>query len=218
MAVDLFDMLVQILQISPTLANEYAAQGPIYQLFYLFFFPMVFIVLLIYIIMRRFSDNRGLSILVGVAVLAFIILQGWYTFFAYLSRFWILILVILGFIWTFFYHKEKKAGEGGKGRTVSTFDRLGQQLMGRAYRDLTGVTKEIEGKVERAIEAVKGSSDTVEFSENRTSAEVMLEEYRRSIELAGTTKGLKNRYPEFEKKLAEAITHAKKKGHVKKMA
>jgi hypothetical protein len=217
MAVDLFDMLVQILQISPTLANEYAAQGPIYQLFYLFFFPMVFIILLIYIIMRRFSDNRGLSILVGVAVLAFIILQGWYTFFAYLSRFWIAILVILGFIWTFFYHKEKKAAEGGKGRAVSAFGGLGSQITKRLYSKAVGVEKELEHEVERGIKAVESSTTDVSFTEAKAAAETALMKYRESIDIAGTSK-FASRYNEFEKKLNKAIEEQRKKLHIKKMA
>jgi len=214
MAVDLFDMLVQILQITPQLVNEYQAQGPIYQLFYLFFFPMVFIVLLIYIIMRRFSDNRGISVLVGIAVLAFIVLQGWYTFFAYISRFWIFIVVILGFIWTFFYHREKKAAEGGKGRAFGRG--IGSQISGRLYRKAIGVEKEMEDEVRRGIRAVESSTTDVSFTEAKAAAETALMKYRESIDIAGTKVGSK--YEKFEKELEKAIKDQRKKLHIRKMA
>jgi uncharacterized membrane protein YhaH (DUF805 family) len=205
MAVDLFDMLVQILQISPTLVNEYQAQGTIYQLFYLFFFPMVFIVLLIYVIMRRFSDNRGLSILVGIAVLAFIILNGWYTFFAYLSRFWIILLVIIGFVLMWFYHKEKGPAETGKGRAVSTtFGGLGGQITKRLYSKAMGIEKELEGEVERAINAVERSRGGVETTEAIRIANDAMLKYREAIDIAGTSK-FASKYRKYEKKLQNAI-------------
>jgi len=204
MAVDLFDMLVQILQISPTLVNEYQAQGPIYQLFYLFFFPMVFIVLLIYVIMRRFSDNRGLSVLVGIAVLAFIILNKWYTFFAYLSRFWIFILVVIGFILMWFYHKEKGPAETGKGRAVGRMGGLGGQITKRLYKKAMGIEKELEGEVERAINAVERSRGGVETTEAIRLANDAMLKYREAIDIAGTSK-FASKYRKYEKRLQDAI-------------
>ncbi|NIO22001.1 MAG: hypothetical protein GTN76_15040 [Candidatus Aenigmarchaeota archaeon] len=167
--------------------------------------------------MRRFSDNRGLSVLVGIAVLAFIILNGWYTFFAYLSRFWIFLLVVIGFILMWFYHKEKGPAETGKGRAVSMpFDGIGRKAAERLWKKVAGVEKDLEDVVLRAIEAVEGSSNSVEFSENRGAAEIALAEYRRAIELAGI-KGPANKYNEFKKMLNEAIKKKGKKFDVKKV-
>lgn len=217
MAVNLFDMLVQILQIRPELVNEYVAQGPIYQLFYLFFFPMLFIVLLIYVIMGRFSDNRGLSILVGIAVLAFIILNGWYTFFAYLSRFWIFILVVIGLFWMWFYHKEKGPAEVRRSKAVSaSLGGIGQQITGRLYRKVMGVEKELEEEVERSIEAIKATNTDVSFTEAKAAAERSLAKYREAIDIAGTSK-VASRYRELEDKLRKAIKEQSKKLHIKKV-
>jgi len=213
MAVDLFDMLVQTLQISPQLVSEYAAQGPIYQLFYLFFFPMVFIVILVWMIMDRFSSHRGLSILVGIAVLAFIILNGWYNFFAYLSRFWILIVVIIGAFMAFFsFRGKREGGAATKGRMGG----IGGQLSKRLYRKAIGVEKELEDEVVRGIETVKSSTGDVSFTEAKAAAETALMKYRESIDIAGTKVGSK--YNKFEKNLQDAIEKQRKKLHIKKIA
>ncbi|NIO23014.1 MAG: hypothetical protein GTN38_03240 [Candidatus Aenigmarchaeota archaeon] len=201
MAVDLFDMLVQILQISPTLVNEYATQGPIYQLFYLFFFPMVFIIILVWMIMERFSRHRGLSILVGIAVLAFIILNGWYNFFAYLSRFWLIIVIILGAIWAFFSFKGKKeGGPAAKGRMGG----LERQITGRLYRKAVGVEKELEREVERAINAVERSRGGVETTEAIRIANDTMLKYREAVDIAGIGK-FSTKYRKFEERLHKAI-------------
>lgn len=214
MAVDLFDMLVQILQISPALVNEYAAQGPIYQLFYLFFFPMVFIVILVWMIMERFSKHRGLSILIGIAVLAFIVLNGWYNFFAYLSRFWIIIVVIIGAFMAFFSFRGRK--EGGGAATKGRMGGIGSQLTKRLYRKAIGIEKELEDEVRRGIKAVEASNNDVSFTESKAAAETALVKYREAIDIAGTKVGSK--YNDFEKNLEKVIEKQRKKLHIKKMA
>ena len=214
MAVDIFQMLIEILKISPQLVQEYSAQGPIYQLFYLFFFPMVFIVILVWMVMERFSKHRGLSILIGIAVLAFIILQGWYSFFAYLSRFWILIVVIIAAFMAFFSFRGKKE-EGGLAR--KRIAGVGSQIMGRVYRKAVGIERDLEKEVERAIEAIKSSNTDVSFTEAKGAAEAALMRYREAIDLAGL-KGPANRYKEFEEKLQEAIEKQRKKLHIKRIA
>lgn len=213
MAIDLFQYLVEILQISPQLVNEYSAQGPIYSLFYLFFFPMVFIIILVYAIMSRFSEHRGISILVGIAILAFIILQGWYNFFVYISRFWIILIVILGAFLAFFFHREKKGGSGEV--TRSRLGGVGKQITGRLYRKAIGIEKELEKEVQRGIVAVESSNTDVSFTEAKAAAETALMKYREAIDIAGTKAG---RYNEFEKELHKVIERQRKKIHVKKMA
>jgi len=159
MAVDIFQMLIQILQISPQLVNEYSAQGPIYQLFYLFFFPMVFIVILVWMVMERFSKHRGLSILIGIAVLAFIILQGWYSFFAYLSRFWILIVVIIAAFMAFFSFRGKKEGGVTKTRAIAGILPSG----GGFGREIMKVAlKKVSGQIGDKIRLIEGNLDSLE--------------------------------------------------------
>ncbi len=213
MAVDILQLLVEILQISPQLVNEYSSQGPIYQLFYLFFFPMVFIVILVWMVMERFSRHRGLSILIGIAVLAFIILQGWYSFFAYLSRFWILIVVIIAAFMAFFSFRGKKEGGVTKGRTIGG---IGGQIAGRLYRKAIGLEKELEDEVGRAVEQIKSSNTDVSFSEAVARAEGALAKYREAIDIAGTKPGSK--YKKFEKDIQEAIKKQRKKLHIRKVA
>ncbi len=159
MAVDILQLLVEILQISPQLVNEYSSQGPIYQLFYLFFFPMVFIVILVWMVMERFSRHRGLSILIGIAVLAFIILQGWYSFFAYLSRFWILIVVIIAAFMAFFSFRGKKEGGTVKGRAVAAssgiFAHTLKQAGKRTWKNITGELPKREEMIRAMLTQVR---------------------------------------------------------------
>jgi len=116
MATDIFQLLVDILKISPQLVNEYAVQGPLYQIFYLFFFPALFIIVFIFILSRIvMPEHKGLRLLIALAVYAFIILQGYYNFFVYISEFWLIILIILGFIW---FIIGRRGGEGVRGKVL----------------------------------------------------------------------------------------------------
>jgi hypothetical protein len=117
MAVDIFEMLVDILKINQNLVNEYSSQGPLYQLFYLFFFPMVFIIVFIYLLSNAvMKEHKGLRILISVGILAFIILQGYYSWFVTISKFWFFGLIFLGF----FYFIVARRGGGAKGMTLGS--------------------------------------------------------------------------------------------------
>jgi hypothetical protein len=83
--------------------NRFAYQ-PIEGLFYLVFFPIVFIIVFVYLLSNKlFSEHKGLRILLAVAVFALIILQQWYYLFMQLGKLWYLGLIILGFFWLFLY-------------------------------------------------------------------------------------------------------------------
>ncbi|NIO19278.1 MAG: hypothetical protein GTN76_00650 [Candidatus Aenigmarchaeota archaeon] len=88
--------------------------------------------------MERFSKHRGLSILIGIAVLAFIILNGWYNFFAYLSRFWIVIVVIIGVFMAFFSFRGKRAGGGGGAIAGAGGRGFGSKVLEVAWKKITG--------------------------------------------------------------------------------
>jgi hypothetical protein len=112
--------------------------NPLEGLFYLIFFPTVFIVLFIYILSGRVlsavgSDHQGLRLLVAVSVYIFIIMQGWYTLFISLSKMWyILIILLFGFWWFFRGHK---GGGGGKGGALSGITGKGTGLL-EAVKDV----------------------------------------------------------------------------------
>jgi len=136
------------------LFNQYSYK-PMEGLFYVVFFPIVFIVLFIFIVSSSISPNRGFRALISVAVFAFIIMQGWYYLFAMLGKFWLYLLVFLGFIWILihtFVGRGKEEGGGAKGRS------LGGGLVGKAMsrigKDIRGDTSRAEKLIDRAIAEV----------------------------------------------------------------
>jgi len=115
---DIFQMLVDILKITPQQVSEYASQGLLYQMFYLFIFPTIFVVVFIYILSYRIMRfHHGLRVLLAAAVYAFIILQGYYNWFVMLSKFWFFGLIFLGFI--FLMLGRGGGGEGGGGKRLA---------------------------------------------------------------------------------------------------
>jgi hypothetical protein len=115
MAADIFQMLVDILKINQNLITEYASQGTLYQMFYLFIFPTVFIVFFIWILSNSMiKGHGGMRLIIALCVYAFIILQGYYSFFVSMSKFWLFGLLILGFLYLII---PKLSGGGAKGMT-----------------------------------------------------------------------------------------------------
>jgi uncharacterized membrane protein len=120
---DILQLLIDILKITPQQVSQYATQGPLYQMFYLFVFPTVFIIVFIYILSyRAMKHHAGLRVIIAMVVYAFIILGGYYKWFVFLSGYWLLGLVLLGFL---FLLIGKGGGEGGKGQHRETENYLG---------------------------------------------------------------------------------------------
>ncbi len=130
---DVLQLLIDIFKISPQMVNEYSTVSPLEQIFYLFFFPTLFIIVFIYILTSRWmGEHKGLQILIAVAVYAFIIFQGLYNSFVFLSKYWLIGLIILGFIWLVF----RPRGGGAKAMTADGKGK-GGKLLG-FLEDVTG--------------------------------------------------------------------------------
>jgi hypothetical protein len=140
------------------LFNQYT-YNPTEGLFYAVFFPTLFIIVFIYMLSNKlFSHQRGLKILVSVAFLAFIILQGWYYLFAMLGRIWYIALIILGFFWLALYGLRGGIGTGGGGgahaRDAGTFGGLGSALGKRALARVTGREHRLLEEIKLALDEV----------------------------------------------------------------
>ncbi len=105
--VDIIQMIIQFLNINCSVVSCYYA-NPLEGLFYLLFFPTIFIILFVYIIsnsvLRGAGLPQGLRLLIGIAVYIFIILQGWFTHAVWLSKLWFILLPLLGVIWFVMRH------------------------------------------------------------------------------------------------------------------
>ncbi|MFH1237703.1 MAG: hypothetical protein V1648_04870 [Candidatus Aenigmatarchaeota archaeon] len=161
MAADVFGMLVDILKINQNQVAEYAAQGPLYQLFYLLFFPTVFIVIFVWILSHAvIGEQKALRILLSIGVYAFIILQGLYNWFVMLSKFWLFGLMFLGFIY-FIAYRGGRGGGGVHGKTIGGGGVM-DKLSSRLTMKITGQEKQLYDRIEadlRKLEQSKGSED-----------------------------------------------------------
>ena len=130
--------------------NQYAYK-PIEGLFFTVFFPILYIMIFVYIVSGAIGlNNKGFRVLIGVGLFAFIILQGYYNIFLIISKLWMFSLLLLGFLW-FFIHTFTKGS--AKGRTGSGEGLMGK-AMSRVMHDVKGDTRRLESQIERAIAGV----------------------------------------------------------------
>jgi hypothetical protein len=117
---DFMELFMEIFKLDYSIVNEYASQGVLYQLFYLVFFPTLFIIFFIYITSRYvIHSHKGLRIVIAVAIYAFIVLQGLYKWFVFLSKFWLFGIIFLGVIYMIFNRgKEAPPAGSGKGKLL----------------------------------------------------------------------------------------------------
>lgn len=141
---DILDILIEILRIDCSVVQCYYA-NPIEGLFYLFFFPTVFIILFIYIltsfIFRGGGKVMGLKLLIALGAYAFIIFQYLYTFFAAISQLWWLLTILLVGLFAFVRYLFTGGREGGGGpmhgvdvARFNPFNRASQQLTEEIYK------------------------------------------------------------------------------------
>ncbi len=161
--VTVMDLVAQFFRISPQLVSKYAAQGQIYQIFYLVFFPTLFVLLFIYLLTSRgaIGLHRGFKVLISIAVYAFIILNGWYSYFIMLSEFWLFMLIILGGVYFFWARGGTKGGQlaqaggGGQARGRSVFGNISGQLANRLKKGATHEIKDQETMIENQLKALE---------------------------------------------------------------
>ena len=111
---DMLQLLIDIFKISPQMVNEYSTVSPLEQIFYLFFFPTLFIIVLIFVLTRYITEHKGINLLIALAVYAFIIFQGMYNWFVFLSKYWLFGLVFLAFIYLILGRLGQPRGAKGK--------------------------------------------------------------------------------------------------------
>jgi hypothetical protein len=190
--VDILQAIIAFLNINCSVVTCYYA-NPLEGLFYLFFFPTVFLILLVYIISNAALQGeglpQGLRLLIGIAVYIFIILQGWFTFAVTLSRLWFILLPILGIIWFVMRHfrGERRGGfpaisrgplEYFKERAKAGGGRTGlEKMIENRIKTLEGILKEIKNP--------KPGSDVgilmARYWEVKTEAENAIKELERMV-------------------------------------
>jgi len=87
------------------------------QLLWFAFFPIIFIILLTYLLANGVVQSTGVKIktLIGIAIIMLVIIQGWYPYVLWASKVWWLSVVILGSLYMFTHKMGVKGGGGGGG-------------------------------------------------------------------------------------------------------
>jgi|GEM_PF-1954722 len=164
MAIDIMQTLVELL--CPTYGAQSACQNfinnpyhqviqPLGPLIYFLFFPTVFLILLIYIgtgvVLRgNVSSVKGLRLLLSVAVLVAIIIQGYYPMILWLSDLWFLLLPL---IFVLFFIIRHFGGGGGGGGPMWNATKTGWFSKAKevAWRKATGMEKADAAFIENQI-------------------------------------------------------------------
>lgn len=199
------------------------AYKPMEGIFYAVLFPIVFILLFVYIIsiaLGTFSESKKFRILIAVIVFAFIILQGWYGFFISISNLWLYVLVFLGFIWilvhTFIGSRGSsstgKARTDGIGGGISGSNFIGS-AMSRVGKDLRSETKTLEKEIDMAIAEIKIIKNAVDKGDTQSwrMASSQLEKIhtlrREYLSMLKGPMGFKvgGKFKEYEAKIDQAI-------------
>lgn len=184
MAVDILTTLAELLCWENTqcmqLFTQYAYK-PLEGLIYLVFFPTVFIILLIYLIVNRITARKGLNFLLGIAFYAFIIMQGWYGLVAQFGTAWYMLIIILLGVWAVFRTFFPQRGEGGGVRQrITTFSKFGGELGKRAWSRMSGQEKDLAKRIERRLHALeKMDPKDYSFGKIVADAQADLSELRR---------------------------------------
>ena len=164
---DIMDIFIQFFQISPNLVSKYANENPIYQLFYLFFFPTIFILIFIYLITSKgpISQQKGLKLLVSVAVFAFIIISGYYSYFVMFSEYWLFGLLILGVVYMFW---SRGGFYGKEGQTAQT-----KGISGGLRGDLFKVIKgKMTGEFKDRVQMIESQMKVIENAYHQSGGDV----------------------------------------------
>ncbi|HLD57142.1 MAG TPA: hypothetical protein VJA47_02490, partial [archaeon] len=105
---DIMQQIVNVLRVQD-LASQYSST--LDKFLYTVFFPMILLLLIIYLLSARmFPNHKGLSILLGVSFLVFIMVYppesdySLYSAFAPIGTVWYAVVIIIGVLWILLGH------------------------------------------------------------------------------------------------------------------
>ncbi|MBI4163438.1 MAG: hypothetical protein HY512_01130 [Candidatus Aenigmarchaeota archaeon] len=159
------DILQQVLEVFRV--QEFASQysSTLDKFLYSIFFPMILLLLLIYILSARmFPNHKGLSVLLGVSFLIFIVVYppesdySLYSAFAPIGQVWYAFVIIIGVLWVLLSHifpSDRSAGFQGarSGRSPAVLERedVSEGLIKKAKKAYEKTSGKIAKQLERQI-------------------------------------------------------------------
>lgn len=157
--------------------NDYAYK-PMEGLFYLVFFPTVFIIIFIFMLARKmFPRHRGLNILISVSIFAFIILQKMYYWFMILGTMWYFGLIILGFFWLILFSLRGGGGGGAAGRSGSAIDGVFGAVGRRLKVSITHELQDTEKRLEALLRSLEGLINDMKGADSQSDIDNVYRAY-----------------------------------------
>ena len=152
---NVIDIAAEFLRIDPNLVQGAMSEGVINGIFHLFFFPTVFLILFVMILVEKIglTHRKDFNLLLTVAIYSFIIMGGYYSTFVWLSEWWMYLLLVLGAYYLITYHRNHGGGSGGAGsknmpgfgnKQIDIFNLLGSGMSGNLQKDLEHARNEID--------------------------------------------------------------------------
>ncbi|MEM7815632.1 MAG: hypothetical protein QXN71_00760 [Candidatus Aenigmatarchaeota archaeon] len=197
---------------------------PIGPVLYFLLFPIVFIIIFVYILKSSILPGgnlgNGLQALIGISVFIFIIINGWYPLMLVLSEVWFIVIIFLFGVWYFISKHHKGKGSGGGGGSFPGLGGIGGEITARIYRDVTGQTKRLEKRVDLALKEMEGLEKAIKsdpsawraYSSRIDYCWSLIKEYKDAISIGGVPVGgrLKEKVDRLEKVLDRMESYAKK--------
>lgn len=173
----LLDIIIETLKINCSVVQCTGYPSEIEALFFLVFFPSVFIILFIWVVTGVIMDKTGgkeggLRILISIALYAFIVFQGYYNFFVSLSKLWWILLATLVGLWIFI--RVMIHGKEGSGATYTGGFRSGRlSFVERGRQVLSGKLKKKKTAIIQQMKEIQGLVSVIEKqSKNPEGAEM----------------------------------------------
>ncbi|MFH0832098.1 MAG: hypothetical protein V1900_00020 [Candidatus Aenigmatarchaeota archaeon] len=170
--------------------------------------PSVFIIVIIYTLVGRITDNAKLDLLLSITFYLFIIFGGYYKMFAYLAGpYFLIMLIFMGLVMFFFGHfglRRREEGGGGmpaaalatgttEGELVMQFEKLARTYQdAKLERDRLRELSKTNPALDREL-AVQ--SDTVNHIKRElNSLEMAVKRQRLGHGVEAQIKAMRNRY------------------------
>ncbi|MFQ6021040.1 MAG: hypothetical protein ACE5J4_03460 [Candidatus Aenigmatarchaeota archaeon] len=175
MAIDIYDLVFEILQVTPTGDFQH-------DFIYLLFIPHIVILIWLFLIARGpafAARNPGIGTLLAIGIYVFIVYMGWYSIIANLAIIWLIITIIVSFGYFMlpkFIHP---------GATRERF-RLGKRIFGKATNimDINEEIKHVKAELEHVKIQLKdptlSSREKAVLQERRSLLSDKLDELKRA--------------------------------------
>ncbi len=183
--IDILQQIIDILRVQD-LASQYSSA--LDKFLYTIFFPVILLLLIIFVLSGKiFPDHKGLSVLLGVSFVIFIMVYppesdySLYSAFAPIGAVWYAFVIIIGVFWILLgriwphgreggavarrmpgvLDEERTSSRGGSGlwrKIEKTHERVSGEYVEQLERDIISSLKSLEGMINDKTEALRSGN------------------------------------------------------------